>query len=133
MGARCLSSHEQMFDDEQNRISYGFWECICGKVFEKDGPGDMECPHCEVTFNASGQTLCDQEYWGEETGEHPADVASAFDCRQGMVLTPEQEIKLHLDDVENGVADLSEAVEKLTKVLADLVAEVQEIKRKQSP
>jgi len=33
-----------------------------------------ECDNCGRLFNSSGQELSDPSNWGEETGEHPADI-----------------------------------------------------------
>jgi hypothetical protein len=32
------------------------------------------CPGCPALYNSGGQRLCDPSEWGEETGEHPADL-----------------------------------------------------------
>lgn len=33
------------------------------------------CDHCGCDYNSSGQALAPRHCWGEETGEHPADIA----------------------------------------------------------
>lgn len=33
------------------------------------------CDQCGRDYNSSGQLLAPREQWGEETGEHPADIA----------------------------------------------------------
>lgn len=32
------------------------------------------CSHCGADYNGSGQLLVSRHLWGEETGEHPADL-----------------------------------------------------------
>ena len=32
------------------------------------------CPRCGADYNGSGQLLAHRSLWGEETGEHPADL-----------------------------------------------------------
>lgn len=52
-------------------------ECACGKQVTLDHDG-AECDRCHLTYNLSGQTLAPREQWGEETGEHPADIEQGF-------------------------------------------------------
>ena len=48
--------------------------CKCGgKVELKDFTNS--CESCGKDYNSSGQQLAPREQWGEETGEHPADIA----------------------------------------------------------
>ena len=58
----------------------GLMVCGCGNVWE-EGPTygrDFSCDKCGADYNSGGQRLADRSQWGEETGEHPADVARAF-------------------------------------------------------
>ncbi len=36
------------------------------------------CENCGSDYNSSGQLLSPREFWGEETGEHPADCIGPF-------------------------------------------------------
>ncbi len=36
------------------------------------------CPYCEADYNWAGQRLAHRSQWGEETGEHPADLVGPF-------------------------------------------------------
>lgn len=48
--------------------------CICGaEVVLNDFTNT--CDECWRDYNVSGQLLAPRSQWGEETGEHPADVA----------------------------------------------------------
>ena len=54
-------------------------KCDCGQCLEGwRAGGDVDCDRCGREYNASGQLLADRSQWGEETGEHPADIARAF-------------------------------------------------------
>lgn len=48
-------------------------ECDCGAHVDLDGFTNM-CEGCGADYNMSGQRLAPRECWGEETGEHPADI-----------------------------------------------------------
>jgi len=69
--------------------------------FDKDTVPKVTCPRgtevelwdtmtnscdcgCGAEFNGSGQRLADRSQWGEETGEHPADLGrlSDFNSRE---------------------------------------------------
>jgi hypothetical protein len=45
----------------------------CGRPVELEGFTCSCC--CGADYNSSGQRLAPRECWGEETGEHPADIA----------------------------------------------------------
>lgn len=49
------------------------WVC-CETEFECDRFTNT-CPDCGADYNSAGQLLAPREQWGEETGEHPADIA----------------------------------------------------------
>lgn len=46
----------------------------CGRVVELRGFTNT-C-ECGADYNMSGQKLAPREQWGEETGEHPADIVN---------------------------------------------------------
>lgn len=46
--------------------------CECGKVLET--PGFTNTCDCGADYNWAGQRLAPRDQWGEETGEHPADI-----------------------------------------------------------
>lgn len=68
----------------------GLFNCGCGsRIIVCWNPGaDFECPKCNAEYNSSGQRLAPREQWGEETGEHPADVAASFKRQVGSVHDP---------------------------------------------
>lgn len=46
--------------------------CVCGREVVLDG---FTCPcECGRDYNSGGQLLAPREQWGEETGEHLADI-----------------------------------------------------------
>jgi len=47
--------------------------CECGAVVELIGFTNT-CEGCGKDYNWAGQALAPRECWGEETGEHPADI-----------------------------------------------------------
>lgn len=65
------------FTDQGRVRHYGLGECDCGNHVAL-GWGDSECRKCGAEYNSAGQRLAPRHQWGEETGEHPADVARAF-------------------------------------------------------
>lgn len=48
-------------------------ECVCGEQIYLTGFTNT-C-NCGREYNSFGQELAPREQWGEETGEHPADIA----------------------------------------------------------
>jgi len=55
------------------------WRCECGETLWSNGPGrDFHCEKCGTEYNSGGQTLAPRSQWGWETGEHPSDIARAF-------------------------------------------------------
>ncbi len=55
-----------------------WWEprvgrCHCGEEIELSGFANC-CDECGRFYNMSGQELRDPSEWGEDTGEHPADL-----------------------------------------------------------
>ena len=47
----------------------------CSSHFELSGFTNT-CPECSADYNWAGQRLAPREQWGEETGEHWADIAN---------------------------------------------------------
>jgi hypothetical protein len=48
-------------------------KCSCGTRVHLAGFTNT-CDGCGRDYNQSGQLLADRAQWGEETGEHPADI-----------------------------------------------------------
>ena len=48
--------------------------CGCGAEVELSGFTNT-CDKCGAEYNWAGQALAPREQWGEETGEHPADLS----------------------------------------------------------
>lgn len=48
--------------------------CDCGTLVSLGGFTNT-CEGCGADYNASGMRLAPRACWGEETGEHPADIA----------------------------------------------------------
>lgn len=53
-------------------------ECACGRKVELEDSWLNTC-WCGQDFNGLGQALAPRHMWGEETGEHPADLVGPFD------------------------------------------------------
>jgi len=52
-------------------------ECIrCHHEVTLDDAWLSSCHHCGADYNGSGQLLAPRHLWGEETGEHPADLVN---------------------------------------------------------
>lgn len=58
---------------QRHRRDYNYIEC-CGKRLYVPGFTNT-CPQCHADYNWAGQRLASRSQWGEETGEHPADIA----------------------------------------------------------
>ena len=52
----------------------GELRCDCGESVYLDGFTNT-CDKCDADYNSSGQRLAPRCQWGEETGEHWADIA----------------------------------------------------------
>jgi hypothetical protein len=52
-------------------------ECDCGRVLHLWSETN-ECGYCGRLWSQWAQRLAPIHFWGEETGEHPADVARSF-------------------------------------------------------
>jgi hypothetical protein len=61
---------------ESERVGYmrplEWMRCECGA--RVDLCGFTNACECHRDYNRSGQLLADRSQWGEETGEHPADI-----------------------------------------------------------
>lgn len=51
--------------------------CDCGEEVDLANFTNS-CDKCGTDYNSSGQRLAAREFWGEETGEHPADCVGPF-------------------------------------------------------
>ena len=47
----------------------------CGKGSVELSGFTNTCENCGADYNWGGQLLASRSQWGEETGEHPADIA----------------------------------------------------------
>jgi hypothetical protein len=76
--AYCVN-HPELFGDAGIEVHErvirhrAIGRCRCGESVEL-GSFTCECPRCGALYNWSGQELADPSQWGEETGEHPADL-----------------------------------------------------------
>jgi ribosomal protein L37E len=50
-------------------------KCRCGRKLVLWSAWLNTCSNCGQDYNGFGQALAPRSQWGEETGEHPADVA----------------------------------------------------------
>jgi hypothetical protein len=85
MSPEALSNYEKCESDEYEVIYRGLQrevnriiepaigECHCGTQVVL-GSNTNECPKCRTLYNSAGMELTRPDNWGEETGEHPADV-----------------------------------------------------------
>ena len=61
-------------DSQHSWIEEAIGQCGCGEEVELNGFTNT-CEKCGTDYNQSGQRLAPREQWGEETGEHPADIS----------------------------------------------------------
>ena len=54
---------------------------VCGGDVEL-GDFTCECEKCGALYNWGGQRLADRSQWGEETGEHPADIERPLSAQE---------------------------------------------------
>lgn len=99
----------------------GLFACHCGHYFTTGwNPGaDFDCPRCGSEFNSGGQRLAPRSQWGEETGEHPADIAAAFRFQSGQDLTETADTILALaHQIRSlGNAQAADALDQAAKLL----------------
>jgi len=50
--------------------------CSCGARLELESSWLNHCDNCHRDFNGGGQELTSRHHWGEETGEHWADLVA---------------------------------------------------------
>lgn len=62
------------FDSGRTYWHPAIGQCDCGAQVEL-AHFTNTCDRCGADYNSSGQRLASREFWGEETGEHPADIA----------------------------------------------------------
>lgn len=65
---------EPVRDEDGRKLEPAIGKCDCGTEVELDGFTNT-CDGCGSDYNWAGQLLAPREQWGEETGEHPADIA----------------------------------------------------------
>lgn len=76
---KCLlgehATHKPYIDKHESDYKVcAIVECGCGHHVELFHYWLNTCEKCGQDFNGSGQELADRSQWGEETGEHPADI-----------------------------------------------------------
>lgn len=83
--ARCLAGLDgQIIDEGIRRYEWSYWEpsvIRCDRCRRELALVDVmtnECD-CGALYNGGGQRLAPVEQWGEETGEHYADILSGYD------------------------------------------------------
>jgi hypothetical protein len=74
---RVLDDPGRFIDKGVSTFRHEWWEpavgrCYCGRSINLDGFTNT-CA-CGREFNWAGQELAPRRCWGEETGEHPADL-----------------------------------------------------------
>jgi hypothetical protein len=50
--------------------------CHCGALLELESSWLNTCPSCDRDYDGSGTALAPRHHWGEETGEHWADLVA---------------------------------------------------------
>jgi len=60
--------------DDGREVERLMIKCPCGSTLVC-GTSTNQC-ECGRDYNMSGQELAPREQWGEETGEHPLDIAN---------------------------------------------------------
>lgn len=76
---KCLSGEHDVIDWGVRKSEWSYTEpavglCVCGEEVELGGFTNT-CEKCGRDYNWAGQELAPRHFWGEETGEHPADIA----------------------------------------------------------
>jgi hypothetical protein len=75
---KCLNGTYNVVDAGVIKFEHSYTtpavcECACGCEVELSGFTNT-CDRCNRDYNMSGQLLAPRECWGEETGEHLADI-----------------------------------------------------------
>jgi len=60
-------------DPETGHVEYAVGECVCCRAHVTLSGFTNTC-RCGADYNGAGQHLAPREQWGEETGEHIADI-----------------------------------------------------------
>lgn len=63
------------YDSRGRRVQRKLIRCDCGEEVLCELFTNT-CDGCGADYNMAGQRLGPREHWGEETGEHPTDVAN---------------------------------------------------------
>jgi hypothetical protein len=76
---KCIDGNYNVVDDgvRANRDTWrepAVGRCHCGEEVVLSGFTNT-CEKCGTDYNSAGQCLAPRSQWGEETGEHPADIA----------------------------------------------------------
>jgi hypothetical protein len=75
---KCESGEYEVIYRGLQRYVNRYWEPTVGECYCKNevvlNSNTNECSKCGALYNSAGQELSDPKHWGEETGEHPADV-----------------------------------------------------------
>ena len=65
---------QRSYRDETGYRHASIGRCDCGDEVYLGGFTNT-CDRCGADYNSAGQLLAPRCFWGEETGEHPADIA----------------------------------------------------------
>lgn len=76
---KCVAGELNVDAPRVERCENAYWtpavgRCDCGNEIQLTS-NTNSCHFCGREYNFYGQQLAPRRYWGEETGEHPADVA----------------------------------------------------------
>jgi hypothetical protein len=76
--AQCIAHPEQFLSPVVHDYSRDIRHCAVGECNHCNGyialQGFTNTCDCGAEYNSAGQELAPRECWGEETGEHPADI-----------------------------------------------------------
>lgn len=76
--SKCISDPNLIFEGVQHISRFykkpAVGHCCCGQLVSLGGFTNT-CHGCGRDYNWNGTLLADRSQWGEETGEHPADIA----------------------------------------------------------
>lgn len=82
-----MHDNEYTYEDDRDLHEYEAYmenrevktkKCHCGRTVHLDSSWANTCD-CGAEYNGAGQRLADRRCWGEETGEHWADLAGLSD------------------------------------------------------
>lgn len=66
---------QKILDRNMREVERSVYLCDCGEEI-LCAYFTNTCHECGADYNMSGQRLAGREQWGEETGEHPSDIAN---------------------------------------------------------